>query len=124
MKNTNHFLIIKDESDLSQLKEHSLTCFNQSEPYAYYKGAFIRTYNLNTFPSFYKKSSDGHTWDKISSDFFKTLVIEELSDLTNKKRQLVELLGELQSPDGSSVSEKITDEYMTDDSSENHLKND
>ena len=96
MKDTNHFLIITDESDLSQLKEHSLTRFYLSEPYSYYKGAFIRTYDLNTFPSFYKKSTDGHTWDKISVDLFKTLVIEELDSLTIKKQQLVATLSYLQ----------------------------
>lgn len=103
---THDYLIIRNEADLTQLIENSEHS-NQSY-YHYYKRAFIRTCNLTTFPAYYKRSLDGHTWDKISAEFFRKLVIAQLDDLTNRKRQLVELLPLVQLT-GAETAEKESD---------------
>ena len=103
---TDDYLIIRNETDLTQLIENSE--HSSKSYYHYYKKAFIRTYKLTTFPAYYKRSQDGHTWDKISAEFFKKLVIAQLDDLTNRKRQLVELLPLVQLT-GAETAEKESD---------------
>ena len=96
---TDDFLILTNNADLTQLKEEAIRRYDHSlmdDIYHYYKGAFIRTYNLTTFPAYYKRSQDGHTWDKISADYFKQLVLAQLDTLTNRKRQLVGLFAFIQ----------------------------
>lgn len=103
-----NYLVLKNEADLMQLKEESTTGCRLSHTrdiYHYYKGAFIRTYDLTDFPAYYKRSLDGHTWDRISYDYFKELVITDLDILTNKKRQLVGLLEVIRSNDDKTTEE-------------------
>ena len=96
---TDDFLILTNDADLILLKEEAIRRYDHTlmgDIYHYYKGAFIRTYNLTTFPAYYKRSQDDHTWDKISAEYFKQLVLAQLDNLTNKKRQLVGLFAFIQ----------------------------
>ena len=81
---TENYLVLMNESDLKELvaaaQHHRIIqgVHPYTPLYEYFHNAFIRTYDLNTFPSYYKRSSDGHTWDKIPSRYFKQLVIQDL----------------------------------------------
>ena len=116
---TDNFLILTNDADLIQLKEEAIRRCDHSlmdDTYHYYKGAFIRTYNLTTFPAYYKRSQDGHTWDKISAEYFKTLVLAQLDILTNKKRQLVGLFAFIQPTVGNTFNnDAISPDTMTND---------
>ena len=101
---THDYLIIRNEADLTQLIENSEHS-NQSY-YHYYKRAFIRTCDPIIFPAYYKRSSDGHTWDKITEKEFKQSVTDSIQVLTNEKRNLVDLLGAAAQRSDTNVDEK------------------